>query len=130
MILINNRISPAVGQEALDEQKAQGAGPPTTQAQYYFTEEEKQRFRDDPEYLLAYRQKLESSVNNLFEMYLKGSKTSIDFQKKFQDEMRRRIGPEHEELKAKLIPTWPPGCRRITPGDGYLQALVQGRALI
>ncbi len=39
--------------------------------------------------------------------------------------MYRRIGPGHEELKEKLIPSWPPGCRRITPGDGYLEALVQ-----
>lgn len=39
-------------------------------------------------------------------------------------EMHRRIGPGHEELKEKLIPSWPPGCRRITPGDRYLEALV------
>ncbi|KIX04808.1 uncharacterized protein Z518_05679 [Rhinocladiella mackenziei CBS 650.93] len=35
------------------------------------------------------------------------------------------IGPGHEELKKRLIPLWPPGCRRITPGEGYLEALIQ-----
>ncbi|KAK3060273.1 hypothetical protein LTS18_008912, partial [Coniosporium uncinatum] len=29
------------------------------------------------------------------------------------------------KLKSFIIPTWSPGCRRISPGDGYLEALVQ-----
>jgi cation diffusion facilitator CzcD-associated flavoprotein CzcO len=40
-------------------------------------------------------------------------------------EMYRRLGPGHDELKERLIPKWPPGCRRLTPGDGYLEALVK-----
>ena len=39
--------------------------------------------------------------------------------------MYRRIGEGHEELKRHMIPSWAPGCRRVTPGDGYLEALVQ-----
>lgn len=39
--------------------------------------------------------------------------------------MHRRIGPGNERLKEFIIPTWAPGCRRISPGDGYLEALVQ-----
>lgn len=39
-------------------------------------------------------------------------------------EMNRRMGEGHEELKANIIPSWSPGCRRISPGDGYLEALV------
>ena len=34
------------------------------------------------------------------------------------------MGPGHEELKSRIIPTWAPGCRRISPADGYLEALV------
>lgn len=29
------------------------------------------------------------------------------------------------KLQEYLIPKWLPGCRRITPGDGYLEALTQ-----
>jgi hypothetical protein len=123
-------ISPAVGQDALDEQREQNMDSNTNKqapsnAQYYFSEEEKQKFRDDPEFHLAYRKKLEAAVNNLFEMFLKGSQTSRDAARLMKAEMYRRIGPGHEELKQKLVPSWPPGCRRITPGDGYLEALVQ-----
>ena len=39
--------------------------------------------------------------------------------------MARRIGDGHEELKNTIVPNWSPGCRRISPGDGYLEALVQ-----
>lgn len=28
-----------------------------------------------------------------------------------------------EQFTEKLIPTWPFGCRRLSPGDGYLEAL-------
>ena len=31
----------------------------------------------------------------------------------------------NEDLKKRLVPSWPPGCRRITPGIGYLEALVK-----
>jgi cation diffusion facilitator CzcD-associated flavoprotein CzcO len=41
------------------------------------------------------------------------------------EQMRKRLGPGHEELAAKLIPQWPPGCRRLTPGDNYLESLVK-----
>lgn len=29
-----------------------------------------------------------------------------------------------EELCTKLIPKWEVGCRRITPGEGYLEAFL------
>lgn len=114
-----------VGQDALDEQRQLGKGDAPPNAQYYFSEEEKKKFRDDPEFHLAYRKKLESAVNNLFEMFLKDTDTNRAAEKLMRAEMNRRIGPGHDELKEKLIPSWPPGCRRITPGDGYLEALVQ-----
>ena len=47
------------------------------------------------------------------------------FRKVITEEMNRRMGPGHEELKKFIIPKWAPGCRRISPGDGYLEALVQ-----
>ena len=36
--------------------------------------------------------------------------------------MRERLN-NSLELCDKLIPEWPLGCRRLTPGDGYLEAL-------
>jgi len=110
-----------VGQDALDEQKEAGGGVASTNAQYYFSDAEKQRFRDDPEFHLQYRKKLESAVNNLFEMFIRDSDTNKAAEKLMRAEMHRRIGPGHEDLKEKLIPTWPPGCE-ISRGKHKLQA--------
>jgi YHS domain-containing protein len=78
--------------------------------QYYFTEEEKKRFRDDPEYHLQYRKGLEQEVNSVFSVFIKDSDYSKVAEEKMRAEMLRRIGPGHEDLKEKLIPSWPPGC--------------------
>lgn len=127
-------ISPPIGGAALeaeqnkentradDAQREQDSKPV---AQYFYSEEDKRKFREDPESFLKYRRDLETSVNSLFDLYISGSETSKSMQAAMRTEMERRIGPGHEDLKNKLIPEWSPGCRRITPGDGYLEALVQ-----
>lgn len=125
----NLRISPPIGGETLQvEKKKEEEKQGKTQsvaAQYYYSEEEKKKFREDPQHHLEYRQGLEGAANMLFDMFIANSETSIQAEVLMRKEMHRRIGEGHEELKAKLIPDWPPGCRRITPGDGYLEALVQ-----
>lgn len=137
-------ISPPVGGEVLqvEKQKAEDSQgkAQSVAAQYYYTEEEKKKFREDPQHHLKYRQGLEGAANMLFDMFIADSETSKNAEVLMRQEMNRRIGEGHEELKAKLIPSWPPGCkspisnttnnfnppgRRITPGDGYLEALVQ-----
>ncbi|OCK82817.1 cyclohexanone monooxygenase [Lepidopterella palustris CBS 459.81] len=119
-------ISPPASEHDLRSRKA--AEPSAKQpegAQYYFTEAEKRRFREDPEYHLQYRKGLEQEVNSVFSVFIAGSDYSKGAEEAMRAEMIRRIGPGHEDLAERLIPTWPPGCRRITPGDGYLEALIQ-----
>lgn len=92
--------------------------------QYTFTDADKQRFRDDPAYHLDFRKRIEAEINSLFGMYFQGSETNEASRKHITQEMERRMGPGNEKLKKFIIPTWSPGCRRISPGDGYLEALV------
>jgi cation diffusion facilitator CzcD-associated flavoprotein CzcO len=117
-------ISPPFGGGALTSvQKGQDVDP--GHRQYEFTEEDKRRFKEDPEFHLNFRKGIEAEINGLFGMYRQGSDLSHLFRKVITDEMNRRMGPGHQELKDFIIPTWAPGCRRISPGDGYLEALVQ-----
>lgn len=119
-------ISPPIAGEVLNETKAHLNDPQQNQtAQYFYTEEDKRRFRENPDELLAYRKKLESQFTGTFDIFIAGSKMSKDAQRFMAEEMYRRIGPGHDELKKNLIPTWAPGCRRMTPGEGYLEALVK-----
>lgn len=83
---------------------------PTPRGQYRYSEEDKARFRDDPDYHLQYRQQIESEVNLLFGIFIKDSGLNKAAHKQMEDEMRRRLGPGQEDLGAKLVPSWPPGC--------------------
>jgi cation diffusion facilitator CzcD-associated flavoprotein CzcO len=121
-------ISPPSSVKILDSFKQKASEIEGTQpagAQYVFTEEEKKRFREDPEYHLKFRKYLESGLNGSWQMFISGSDFSKGVRKAMTAEMNRRLGPGQEELKKKLIPTWAPGCRRLAPGDGYLEALVK-----
>lgn len=40
--------------------------------------------------------------------------------------MRKKLSKK-PELADKMIPSWPVGCRRLTPGVGYLEALVEDK---
>ena len=91
--------------------------------QYDFTPQDKRRFIEDPEFFLRFRREIESEINIMFEMYMQGSGVSKNLKKLVTEEMIRRIGPDHSELTKFIIPKWSPGCRRISPADGYLEAL-------
>jgi cation diffusion facilitator CzcD-associated flavoprotein CzcO len=91
----------------------------------FYSEEDRKKFRDDPEYHLQYRQKMEADLNGFFFAFKQGSDENNMFRKIITESMLRRLGPGHEELKKHLFPTFSPGCRRLTPGEGYLEALVE-----
>ena len=111
--------------EVLEKSKGKSGAPGTaTMSQYEYTEEDKEWFRTHPQEFLAYRKELETLFNEMFDMFLRDSEASVKAQAHMQAEMLRRLGPGHEELKKHLIPLWPAGCRRLTPGEGYLEALV------
>jgi cation diffusion facilitator CzcD-associated flavoprotein CzcO len=102
------------------------ANPPKTDLstrQYRFTDEDKERFRNDPKFFLEFRQQIEAEINIMFEMYMQGSEVSKNLKELVTEEMKRRIGPNHEKLLKFIIPKWSPGCRRVSPADGYLEAL-------
>ncbi|PVH68820.1 FAD/NAD(P)-binding domain-containing protein [Cadophora sp. DSE1049] len=118
-------ISPPFGGGVLNEELLKGAEQEPSKRQYTFTTEDKKRFNEDPAYLLQFRKKIEAEINSLFGMYQQGSEMSNKFREVITTEMTRRIGPGNEKLKEFIIPKWSPGCRRISPGDGYLEALAR-----
>lgn len=109
-------IAPPIAVDILQQTKVEsgeaaqedpGRGP----VQHHYTEEEKKSFRESPGELLAYRKELESKFNRMFEIFVSGSDASKTAKEFMKAEILRRIGPGHEDLKQKLIPTWSPGCR-------------------
>jgi cation diffusion facilitator CzcD-associated flavoprotein CzcO len=118
-------ISPPIGGAALAQDLEKGSEVDPGNRQYTFTETDKERFRNDPEYHLNFRQKIEAELNGLFGAFIQGSAINNEWRKQMTEEMHKRIGDGHPELKDFIFPTFSPGCRRLTPGDGYLEALVK-----
>lgn len=110
---MSHRISPPVAGEILQADKATSTNIDAAKAidaQYYYTEEEKRRFREDPEALTTYRRNFEIEFNSVFDMFIQGTETGRLAKEYMTAEMLRRIGPGNEALKNHMIPKWPVGC--------------------
>jgi cation diffusion facilitator CzcD-associated flavoprotein CzcO len=94
------------------------------QTQYYYSEEEKKHFRENPEELKKYRKKIQAGSNRAFDMFVKDSNAQIAGKKATADQMKEKLGGD-EELANKLTPEYEVGCRRATPGPGYLEAFTR-----
>lgn len=86
--------------------------------------EERDRFAANPEEYSKYRHHVESILNVGQLVTFQGT----DIQKIFWEMSDKHM---KEKLKKKpwiyesLKPSYPPGCRRLTPGPGYLEALCE-----
>ncbi|KAK2469296.1 hypothetical protein H9L39_19013 [Fusarium oxysporum f. sp. albedinis] len=116
-------IAPQIFEDA--QQVAEDGEPIAAVGKHYYTQREIEAFKKDPELFLAYRKDLETRMTRNFDVFLSGSEASQGAKALFKERMLARIGLGHEELKQHLIPDWSPGCRRMTPGEGYLEALTQ-----
>ncbi|KAL2796550.1 hypothetical protein BJX66DRAFT_323869 [Aspergillus keveii] len=88
-----------------------------------FTEAEKDTFENDPRAYLEFRQNLEKNLRGGLRFYITGSKESDAVRAKRLETILNRVGGD-KEFRQKIIPNYPPGCKRITPSPGYLEALI------
>ncbi|KAK5731130.1 hypothetical protein LTR15_001068 [Elasticomyces elasticus] len=117
-------IAPQFGANITNHEADPDAMDPAAAGKHQYTEKEKQRFRDDPDYHLEYRKKVEGSIVGGWDMFNRGTDLNVQVRQFMQNQMRDRLG-DRDDLKERIIPTWSPGCRRLTPGEGYLEALIQ-----
>jgi len=89
-----------------------------------YTEEEKEKWRKDPESYLKYRKLLEAGMQGGYIVTHKGTEAQIEARKAFDRDMRRRL-EKKPEVAEHMLPDFPPLCKRLTPGPGYLEALTQ-----
>src|SRR5258706_9964960 len=88
------------------------------------TPEQQARFASDPEYYLHLRKVIEYESNSVHSLTLKGTEMQNAALEDFTNLMRERLAKKPEILKS-LLPSFSVGCRRLTPGPGYLEALVE-----
>lgn len=121
----NTYIAPPFGANVSNTEADPDAADPAAAGKHKYTEKEKQRFREDPEYHLKYRTTIERNIaNGGWDMFNRGTELHKMVKTSMQESMRQRLA-QRDDLKERIIPTWSPGCRRLTPGDGYLEALIR-----
>jgi cation diffusion facilitator CzcD-associated flavoprotein CzcO len=91
----------------------------------YIDEEVKEQFKDEGVYL-TYRKKLEDGFWRTYEAQIAGSDASKAMPAKLTGLMKERLGGgDNPPLLDELLPDFPPHCRRLTPGPGYLESLLK-----
>ncbi|KAK7181161.1 hypothetical protein DPSP01_010617 [Paraphaeosphaeria sporulosa] len=86
-----------------------------------YTEEERDTFRKNPEALVAHARDIEGQVNGLWGVFYHGSEAQKESQKVLRARMKEFI--KDERLLEGFTPKFEIGCRRITPGDPYMEAI-------
>lgn len=99
-------------------------------ANFNYTEEQKEVLRNDPKKYLTYRKTIESELNSRFKFIINGSKEQADARAFAEKEMRRKLAAK-PEIADIIVPTnFAVGCRRPTPGNGYLEALCEDNVTV
>ncbi|KAI0635260.1 hypothetical protein C8Q77DRAFT_1054047 [Trametes polyzona] len=94
---------------------------------YEFTSEEKERFKNDPEFFHNFRQAIEHEFNGTYPWTIRGSPLQIKVQQDCRKAMAEKLA-KIPHIAQHLIPDFPVACRRLTPGPGYLEALCADNA--
>jgi cation diffusion facilitator CzcD-associated flavoprotein CzcO len=104
------------------------AGPGGTNFDY--SAEQKEEWRKDPEKYREYRKMVEAELNHRFRLVLRNSQESDEANAFAYKEMISKLGPD-SDLAGKIIPQdFNVSCRRPTPGNGYLEALVAPKTTV
>lgn len=88
-----------------------------------YDEEHRKRLRENPGELRELRRNIEHFMNQFFRIILSESPEQGPAQADVVAAMKQRLGGNNTHLHEKLIPKWKLGCRRLTLGEGYLEAL-------
>ncbi|KAJ8114275.1 hypothetical protein ONZ43_g4940 [Nemania bipapillata] len=87
--------------------------------------EVRSRFATDPEYLRLHRIELADGRSESFKALSSGPSHEEELKASYRKSMLDRLGdsPKAKFIARHLIPSFPVGCRRITPGPGFIETL-------
>ncbi|KAK3996542.1 hypothetical protein QBC44DRAFT_403700 [Cladorrhinum sp. PSN332] len=110
-------ISPSFGDMGME---ALGLDPTVTS----FTPEQRAAFASDAEEYLRVRKMFEDLGNLSQNATVLSHATQVELQNLFCAGMQKKLAAR-PDLASLLIPSFAPGCRRVTPGPGFLEALLE-----
>lgn len=87
-----------------------------------YTPEERKKFEEDPSIIAEFQRKVNEDYDAITYCFLKVTPGHDKLQEEYAKVMAERLGNKPDLVK-KFVPTYSAGCRRLTPGFGYLEAL-------
>lgn len=102
------------------------ANDPDMDSEYNFSEAALELFKD-PQVLRDYRAAMIDRRNVNYKRWIADSDEQAEAVELFRATMKQRLGDSEKGRKAAecLLPSFPVGCRRPTPGPGFLEALTR-----
>lgn len=108
-------ISPPFGQQLWEKHNFDGFKVP---------KDLQKKFHEDPEFYQKFRLEVDEDSNGVHGYTIKGTPIQMGAKQAFAEHMQKRLAT-HPHIYEALLPSFSPGCRRLTPGPGYLEALTQ-----
>ncbi|KAL7931665.1 hypothetical protein V8C35DRAFT_329341 [Trichoderma chlorosporum] len=97
--------------------------------QFVYSEKQIAEWRNNPAEFLKLRKEFESNINGFWNSLFKDTAFQEQWFRETRDSMEKGLGG-NPELIAKIIPEFAVGCRRVTPGYGYLEALASDNVTV
>ncbi|KAL2844102.1 dimethylaniline monooxygenase [Aspergillus pseudoustus] len=97
---------------------------------FSYSEEQKKAFADNPKMYHQYKKTIESELNTRFKLVLRNTKESDEANASAFSQMSTKLRSKPELLKAIIPQDFNVACRRPTPGNGYLEALVHPKTTV
>lgn len=92
---------------------------------FEYTAQQKKYFTEHPDMFLKYSKMIESELNGRFRFILRNTAEAQDAAQFATAEMTKRLGGNKQLVDAIVPKHFGVGCRRPTPGGGFLEALTQ-----
>ena len=86
--------------------------------------EQRHKLATDPDALFKLRKVFETGGNLIHDSTILGTPMQKEFQAAFHAAMHAKL-ETRPDLLSLLIPSFAPGCRRLTPGKGFLESLLE-----
>ncbi|CVL03471.1 related to steroid monooxygenase [Fusarium proliferatum] len=88
---------------------------------FVYTDEQKKQFAEDPKAYLEHRKEMETKINTSFRNNI-ADHPNQKMAREFVAKRMAKILKNDERLTQRLIPTFPMGCRRLGPAEGFLES--------
>lgn len=89
---------------------------------FVYSAQEKDFWKENRDSYMAYRKSLEFRLQGNYEVTQSGSRRHMVARAAYEKNMRERLRAKPDIIN-HLLPDFPPLCKRLTPGPGYLEAL-------